>query len=280
MIIYKKANDIKNYLSLLAKDKKSIGFVPTMGALHEGHLSLARTSKAENDVTVVSIFVNPTQFNDPADLEKYPVSTEKDILLLDGIDVDVLFLPDQKEIYPDGTDVEKNYNLGPLENVLEGVSRPGHFQGVARVMDVLLRIVNPDRLYLGQKDFQQVKVIQRLIDLQGLGVQIVAVPIVREESGLAMSSRNQRLDAASRKMAGIIFQQLQFIRKNADHQTFSGLKKAAIEKLEKAGIHVDYLVLANRENLEQLKEFDSSLNMMLLIAVQFQGIRLIDNLQI
>ncbi len=280
MILFKKSIDIQKYLELLRRKSYSIGFVPTMGALHEGHASLMRLSKAANEITIVSIFVNPLQFNDKTDYLKYPVTIENDLMMLSRLDVDVVFLPDEKDIYPDGEPAPKTYDLGSLETIMEGSSRPGHFQGVACVMDILLHIVSPTHLYLGQKDFQQVRVIQRLIDLENLPAKIIEAPLIRERSGLAMSSRNERLDASARKTAALLFEGLQYIQHNADAQSFATLKNSVIAKLQQAGFSIDYIVLADRDSLEILDDFDNTKRMILLAAVFLNGIRLIDNLRL
>src|SRR6188474_765813 len=168
MIILKKPNQLHDFLERRRNERKKIGFTPTMGALHAGHVSLVNAAKKQNDLVVCSIFVNPTQFNDPEDFRKYPVSIEKDMLMLEGAGCDVLFLPLIQDIYPSGTKNLKHYELGFLETVLEGKFRPGHFQGVCQIMHRLLEIVLPDNLYLGQKDYQQCLIIKKLIDLIGL----------------------------------------------------------------------------------------------------------------
>src|SRR5262245_46576859 len=205
MILFKKAGDLSNWLETQRKNNLQIGFVPTMGALHPGHLSLIGSSKEENEITLSSIFVNPTQFNDPKDFEKYPVTPEKDIYLLESIGCDILFVPDILEIYPHGTTAVNHYDLGYLDTVLEGKYRPGHFQVVCQVVHRLLDIVKPDSLYLGQKDYQQCMVIKRLAELTNSQVKIIICPTLREEDGLAMSSRNLRLSPEYRKKAAKIF---------------------------------------------------------------------------
>src|SRR5690242_13565632 len=201
MILFKKVIDLRKWLDHQRQTENNIGFVPTMGALHSGHLSLIEASKKENSITVSSIFVNPTQFNDPTDFEKYPVTIEKDIDLLEGIGCDAIFLPSVEEIYPNGTKSVKHYELGYLEKILEGKFRPGHFQGVCMVVERLLEIVEPDKLYLGQKDFQQCMVIRKLISLMGKEntISLEISPTLREPDGLAMSSRNVRLNEEERK---------------------------------------------------------------------------------
>lgn len=280
MILFKKIADIQKYLEHPQQKSKKVGFVPTMGALHRGHASLMQLSMKENDITVASIFVNPLQFNDKRDYVKYPITIEKDVLILSELEIDILFLPDEKEIYPDTSSTMKTYELGRLDTILEASSRPGHFQGVARVMDILLHIVKPDTLYLGQKDFQQIRVIRKLIASEKLQIDVIEAPLIREESGLAMSSRNARLDETGRATASLLFQNLHFIQQHADDRTFETLKNTAIENLERAGFTIDYIVLANSDTLDTLKDFEKGSPMILLAAVFFQDVRLIDNIRL
>src|ERR1700691_4943551 len=193
MILFKRSAHLYRWLNHETVSGKSIGFVPTMGALHEGHISLITISKKETDITVCSIFVNPTQFNDPRDFQKYPITLEKDIALLEQAGTDVLFLPEVEEIYPKGTSGLEHYDLGRIETLLEGQYRPGHFQGVCQVMRRLLDVVRPDDLFMGQKDYQQCMVLQRLLELRGMPTRLHRCPILREPDGLAMSSRNMGL---------------------------------------------------------------------------------------
>ena len=276
---FKLKADCRRFLDQQRMENKTIGFVPTMGALHEGHLSLIRQSKKENDITVCSIFVNPTQFNDPRDLEKYPRVIEHDIELLTEADCNVLFLPDEKEIYPQGTGSLKKYDLGNLENILEGPSRPGHFQGVANVVDRLLEIVHPDRLYMGQKDFQQIKVIEEMIQQSSAKPQVVVCPIIREENGLAMSSRNVRLTPEQRKKAASIYRELQFIQQHFLIHSFQELKSRAISNLNSIQeLKVDYLEFCDAENFHPIENRDEAKQMVCLIAVYVGEVRLIDNI--
>jgi pantoate--beta-alanine ligase len=214
MILFKKAADLHKYVDEQRKKGVKIAFVPTMGALHAGHIHLVKKAQQSQTITVCSIFVNPVQFNDPDDFAKYPVTLEKDILLLESVQCDILFLPSVEEIYPTGTTHLSRYDLGNLEKVLEGKYRPGHFQGVCAVVHRLLEIVMPDILYLGQKDYQQCLVIKKLIADAGLDSSIVLsiVPTQRENDGLAMSSRNMRLDSDNRKKAPAIYQSLLYIK--------------------------------------------------------------------
>src|SRR6201995_3614662 len=184
MILFRRTGDLAGWLKSQKEAGKSIGFVPTLGALHAGHISLIDISKKTTTLTVCSIFVNPTQFNDPKDFEKYPKTIEKDIILLENAGVEVLFLPELDEMYPDGTKNLETYDLGPLETILEGKYRPGHFQGVCQVMRRLLELVRPDDLFMGQKDYQQCMVVARLLELMGMGTKLHPCPIVREADGL------------------------------------------------------------------------------------------------
>src|SRR6476660_2225904 len=214
MIIFKKGLPLQNRLKQLKNINKKIGFVPTMGALHNGHLALIEQSKSPDTTTVCSIFVNPTQFNDKKDFEKYPVTIENDIYLLEKASTDILFIPAVDEIYPDGLATNFSYDLGYLETMLEGFYRPGHFQGVCRVMHKLLNIVQPDDLFMGQKDYQQCMVIKKLIESYNLKAYLNVVPTQRENSGLAMSSRNLLLSDAAKQKATTIYNALNFIKDN------------------------------------------------------------------
>src|ERR1700682_6489243 len=195
MILFKRSTDLRHWLLKQENLDKKTGFVPTMGALHVGHMHLIETCRSMVDLSICSIFVNPAQFNDPKDFEKYPVNIEKDIQMLCRAGTDVVFLPSVEEIYPQGETGLETYDLGLLETILEGRYRPGHFQGVCQVMSRLLNIMKPEHLFMGQKDFQQCLVVQRLIEILHISVQFHTVPTVREADGLAQSSRNQRLTA-------------------------------------------------------------------------------------
>jgi len=281
MILFKKITDLRNWLESQRKNGKSIGFVPTMGALHQGHLSLIETSKQKAEVTVCSIFVNPTQFNDPADFSKYPVTIEKDIELLAAAGSTALFLPDVPEIYPNGRPESKKYELGYLETVLDGSSRPGHFQGVCTVVERLLEIVAPDHLMLGQKDYQQCLVITRLQALMGNagnGIQIHICPTLREENGLAMSSRNMRLNEADREKAALIHQSLLQIREELQPGELAPLKHKISGLLSSDGFQPDYVELANAKTLALVEVWDGKEELVALIAAFLSGVRLIDNM--
>jgi pantoate--beta-alanine ligase len=282
MILFKKTTDLHKWLDAQHKKRNLIGFVPTMGALHPGHISLVEASKKRDDITVSSIFVNPTQFNDPKDFNKYPVTLEKDIDVLEGSGCDVLFFPTVVEMYPDGLIPKMHYDLGSLETVLEGKYRPGHFQGVCMVVHRLLEIVNPDRLYLGQKDYQQCMVIARLIELIGLKnkTEIIICPTFREEDGLAMSSRNMRLNEMERKKATTIYRCLCMIKENARHESPAELKTKAAFMLEEAGFKIDYVEIVDANNLSPVYDWDSKQKIVVLIAAVINEVRLIDNMVI
>lgn len=277
MKIFQLKSDLTGLLLGIKNLNTSIGFVPTMGALHEGHLSLIQEARKTCSLVICSIFVNPTQFNNTTDLEKYPRTTERDIDMLELAGCDILFLPEITEIYPEG-DVAVHYNLEGLESILEGKYRPGHFQGVCRVVDKLLQIVQPNSLFLGQKDFQQCMVIKKLIELKHLQVEVVTVSTKREADGLAMSSRNMRLTAEERRKAPLIYKVLEGVAEHI-YENFSLAKENAIATLTDAGFSVDYLEVADTKNLEILSAPISE-NMVILIAAYLGEIRLIDNLQV
>ena len=282
MTTIKKANDLHHYLEQCRERNEDIGFVPTMGALHDGHLSLLKTSLKENKLSVCSIFVNPAQFNDPTDFKKYPSTIDDDILKLETNGCDILFVPSVAEIYPDGFEVKKKYELGYLDNILEGEFRPGHFQGVCMAVERLLLIVQPDKLYLGQKDYQQCMIITRLAQLMGLEerVEIRICPILREKDGLAMSSRNMRLSKEERAKAPALYETLVFLQQNIRNGSLQDLKKQATDDLQKKGFKPDYVEIANAETLKAINEWDARTNILGLVAAYIDGVRLIDNMML
>ena len=282
MITFKKSNELQHYLAQCRKKNEDIGFVPTMGALHDGHLSLLKTSLKENKLTVCSIFVNPAQFNDPTDFKNYPSTIEKDISKLETTGCDILFLPAVDDIYPDGVEVKKKYDLGYLDSILEGEFRPGHFQGVCMAVEKLLLIVQPDKLYLGQKDFQQCMIIVRLIELMGLEekVNVRICPILREKDGLAMSSRNMRLNKEQRAKAPALYETLIFLKQNICNGSLRDLKKEATDQLQKKGFKTDYVEIANAKTLKPINEWDARTNILGLVAAHIDGVRLIDNMMV
>lgn len=276
MIVFKQAAALSLHLTRQQKMGRTIGFVPTMGALHEGHLSLLRKAREETDLAVCSIFVNPTQFNNPDDFAKYPITTEKDVALLTETGCDVLFLPARDEIYPPGYQ-SQTYELGSLENLLEGQHRPGHFQGVCQVVDRLLQVTNPDWLYLGEKDYQQCMVVSKLLLLKGFqGVQLVVVPTVRETDGLAMSSRNLRLIKGQRAVAPAIFEALILAKKSYGKVPVEQIKSTATAQLTAKGFKVDYFEIADAASLMPLSDYGSQA--VALVAAFLGDVRLIDNM--
>lgn len=278
MILFKKSEDLRKWLAGQNNKGGKTGFVPTMGALHEGHISLIETCRSQTDLCICSIFVNPAQFNDRNDFEKYPVSLEMDIEMLAKAGTDLVFIPSEHEIYPKGDIGLETYKLGSLETILEGRYRPGHFQGVCQVMSRLLDIVRPEYLFMGQKDFQQCLVVKRLIRLLNLAVEFQAVPTVREEDGLALSSRNRRLTVGQRRNAPAIYQALTYIRNNLIPGDTSSAIEEARKILDGAHFKTDYISISKAEDLQPVQEFDGKVKTLALIAA-FQGeVRLIDNM--
>jgi len=277
MIIFKKRIDISNYIVNYKKTSGKIGFIPTMGALHKGHISLIEASKKTDTLTICSIFVNPTQFNNKADFEKYPVTIEKDIDLLEKAGCNVLFLPSVEEIYPADSSTTLPYELGFIETVLDGKYRPGHFQGVCNVVQRLLDIVQPNTIYLGQKDYQQCMVIKKLTELIQSPTQIIICPTLRESDGLAMSSRNMRLTSVERIKAVKISEVLLFIKQEIKPGNLQDLKQRCINYLTNEGYNVDYVEIADATNLTLLQNWDGKTKLVALVAAFLNEVRLIDN---
>ena len=282
MIICKKPRELHDLLEKRRKEKFEVGFVPTMGALHAGHLSLVDAAKKQNKIVVCSIFVNPAQFNDPEDFKKYPITLEKDILMFEGAGCEVLFIPSVEDIYPNGISSLEHYDLGFLETVLEGKFRPGHFQGVCRVMSRLLEIVLPDNLYLGQKDYQQCMVIKKFIELMGLKdkIKVNICPTLREEDGLAMSSRNTRLLLGDRIMATTISKALRYIKESLKAGDTKKTEDEATEMLLQKGFLIDYVEIANADTLELIDVWNGKQKVVALAAAFLNNVRLIDNMVI
>lgn len=282
MIIFKKTEDIIAFLNEKRSTNTLISFVPTMGALHGGHVSLVRLAGQKPGVCVCSIFVNPTQFNDRSDFEKYPVTIASDMEMLEDADCDVLFLPSVEEVYPEGERQIKTYEFGYPETVLEGAHRPGHFKGVGQVVGRLLDIIEPHRLYLGQKDFQQCMIIKKLLKLTGRAgkTELIMAPTVREADGLAMSSRNRRLTEPQRALAGLLYQCLVSIQTKQLSGSFPVVQKECLDLLKAKGFEPEYVSLADADTLELLDDYDNSKTMVALIAVKIGDVRLIDNLML
>lgn len=280
MILFKRADDLQLYLETQRKKGKKYGFVPTMGALHQGHVSLIIDAAKYNDFTVCSIFVNPTQFNDPKDFEKYPITLEKDIQILEEAECKVLFLPSVTEMYPDGPVLRTQYDFGHFETILEGKFRPGHFQGVAAIVHRLLDITRPDRLYIGQKDYQQCMIIKSLIEIIDMEdeIELHIRPTLREADGLAMSSRNTRLNPEERKKAPAIFEVLSFIKARLKPGNLEELKTEAVKNLTSKGFKVDYIEVADANDLHRVLEWDGRQKLVGLAAAFLGEVRLIDNI--
>lgn len=256
-----------------------IGFVPTMGALHEGHLSLINRAKKDNDIVVCSVFVNPIQFNNPADLEKYPRTPEKDIEKLELVGCDAVFMPTAEEMYPNK--VEDHYDFGDLERVMEGACRPGHFNGVAIVVRKLFEIVTPNRAYFGEKDFQQLAIINKMVSNLNMNLEIVPCPIVREKDGLAMSSRNVRLNEAERAIAPKIFATLNDSITKKDVMSPAEMKNYALKKYaEIKEFDVEYVEITDEINLKSIENWDECDHARIFVALQLGPVRLIDNVRI
>lgn len=279
MKIYKTKKELRDFLDNETAGQR-IGLVPTMGALHEGHLSLIEQAKANADMVVCSIFVNPTQFNDPADLEKYPRPIENDIALLQAAACDILFLPDIAEIYPD-PDERWAIDLGALDRIWEGKHRPGHFQGVTQVVHRLFEIVQPDIACFGQKDFQQVMVIQRMLDVTGLSVTLIICPTVRDANGLALSSRNVRLSAEGKAKALVLFRALSAVKDQFGKKSLPALRTLGKDIIsQEPGVELEYFAICETRSLQETDAIITGKQYVGLVAAWVDGIRLIDNMRL
>ncbi|MBL7814586.1 MAG: pantoate--beta-alanine ligase [Saprospiraceae bacterium] len=278
MLLFKRVLDLQKYLLTQKNKGLTVGFAPTMGALHRGHISLIDRSRAECDITVASIFVNPTQFNNAQDLEKYPRTPERDIEMLTESGCDILFMPDAAEIYPDGTTPSVKFNFGKLDRVLEGVFRPGHFDGMAQVVHRLLDIIQPERLYLGQKDFQQAAIVAKMLEILKLKTEIVTCAIVREEDGLAMSSRNVRLTVEDRPKAALIHKVLTEAADMVGEYNPSEIQKSSLLKLKaEPRFKVEYFEIVDGRTLLPIQLFEDTDFAVAVVAVWVGDVRLIDN---
>jgi pantoate--beta-alanine ligase len=280
MVIAKTISELHQNLTVYRKNGLKTGFVPTMGALHAGHLSLVKKAAAENEKIIVSIFVNPTQFNNTDYLYKYPRMPESDFRLLESEKTDLIFYPAEGEIYPDGPAGKDKFDFGDLEKVMEGKFRPGHFKGVAQVVSRLFELVMPDTAYFGEKDFQQLAVIKELVTQKGYPVKIVGCPTVREPDGLAMSSRNLLLTPEMRKEATRISRALFYVQKHCAEFSVDVLKQEAISIIEASGfLKTEYLEIADEVTLQPVIELTKR-KARCLTAVWAGNIRLIDNVQL
>jgi pantoate--beta-alanine ligase len=279
MIIFKTVQDITNYVDNQLVMGKKLGFVPTMGALHSGHISLVKNAQTEMDITISSIFVNPTQFNNATDLAKYPITLEADIALLENNHCDVLYLPSVAEVYPNGIHHLRHYELGNLEKLLDGAFRPGHFQGVCNVLNILFDTIKPTAVYMGLKDFQQCAVVDKLLEIMKSSIELKPCETLREPSGLAMSSRNARLGAEAKIKASKIFKALTFIKINISTATFKQNKATCLEILG-PDFETEYISLLDTNTWQLLEDYNTNTTMCVLIATWLDGIRLIDNIKL
>lgn len=282
MYLFKRVADLQNHLRRARANLRSVGFVPTMGALHEGHLHLIRRSLRENQITVCSIFVNPTQFNDADDLRQYPRMPGKDLARLAEVGCDIAFLPFEEEIYPPGLDTRLELDFQGLDTRMEGSHRPGHFAGVAQVVKRLLDIVNPNTLYLGQKDYQQVAIVKSVLEQLQSSVQVVSVPTVREADGLAMSSRNSRLTEEARLAAPLIYHALQEVKKRVmrREEPLEDTTAWALHLLSVPPLRPEYLEVVDGTSLQPLSDgtVEQSERIVACTAVWAGDVRLIDNI--
>jgi len=279
MLTNKTVEQLQNHLTSQKSRGKTIGFAPTMGALHNGHMSLMNASNTENDITVCSIFVNPTQFNETSDLEKYPRTLEADQKLLKKNGVDIVFAPSPEEVYPKKLNTKLKIDFKGLDKEMEGEFRPGHFEGVAQVVKRLLDIIEPDALYMGQKDFQQFSIIQYMIDYFDLPTKLRVVPIIREESGLAMSSRNVRLTKENKLAAKEIYKTLKYVKRNKYKRSSKELQEYAMSRLAKVkDFKPEYFTIADGRTLKSIKNVRDTDYAVACTAVWAGEVRLIDNI--
>jgi len=280
MKVFSKIVDLQNELFEARKAGKSVGLVPTMGALHEGHASLVKKSVEDNDITVVSDFVNPTQFNDKGDLQRYPRDLDADCKLLEECGADYVFAPSVEEMYP--TEDKRHFEYPPVSTVMEGAHRPGHFNGVCQVVSRLFYIVRPDRAYFGEKDWQQIAVVKCMVRALGIGVQIVECPIIREKDGLAKSSRNTLLTADERAIAPNIYKALKESVSYAKTHTVAETHDKVVAEINAIdGLEVEYFSIVNGDTLEDVNSWDETEHVVGCITVYCgkTPIRLIDHIK-
>lgn len=280
MKIFTRKSELKEFLSTQKKDEKSIGFVPTMGALHQGHLSLIKRAKKKHDLAVVSVFVNPTQFDNKEDLAKYPKTYDNDIALLESVNCDVLFFPSVEEIYAENV-VSEKFDFDGLEHQMEGKFRDGHFDGVGTIVKTLFEIVEPNTAYFGKKDFQQLQIIKKLVEKYELPVIVKGRPIFREEDGLAMSSRNTRLTKEYREAAPFIYKTLKKAKKKFGSKSPEELTKWVEKQFKKHPLlELEYFTIADEKTLQTATKKEANTKYRAFIAVFAGDIRLIDNIRL
>jgi pantoate--beta-alanine ligase len=280
MRIFNNKKDLKDCLLEHKRSKKTIGFIPTMGALHAGHLSLIEEAKRKNHIVVASIFVNPTQFNNVEDLKKYPKTIESDIKLLTSVHCDILFSPSVGEVYSENI-VSEKFDFDGLEHEMEGKFREGHFNGVGTIVKTLLKIIEPNKAYFGQKDFQQLQIIKKMVEKNSLNVAIKGCPIFREEDGLAMSSRNSRLSVESREVAPFIYKILKEIKKKFETKSVDKINEWVEKEFKKQPLlKLEYFTIADEETLKIVEDNNDNRKYRAFIAVFAGEIRLIDNIRL
>lgn len=277
MKVVRTISELKSLISGFKKEGKQVGLVPTMGALHAGHMSLVSRARKENDIVAVSVFVNPTQFNNKEDLRTYPRTEEQDCALLEAAGCDVVFVPSVEEIYPE--EDTRVFDLGPVAEVMEGKFRPGHFNGVAQIVSKLFSFVEPDKAYFGEKDFQQIAVIRRMVELEGFKLEIVSCPIKREDDGLALSSRNVRLSEEQRKIAPNIYRVLKESCNFASNHTVAETVAMVTEELNKLPqLEVEYYEIVNGLTMQPVENWKDAPYVVGCITVYCGDVRLIDNI--
>ena len=280
MKVFHTKNEVKAYLKNFISSGKEIGFVPTMGALHQGHLSLVSSSKKVNYITVVSIFVNPTQFDNKDDLDQYPKTLEKDLHLLGEGNCDMVFVPSVKEMYENNVH-SKHFDFDGLENEMEGRYRKGHFDGVGTIVNTFFDVIKPTRAYFGEKDFQQLQIIKRMVKKLALGVEVIGCPIHREANGLAMSSRNERLTLQTRKEASIIHQILLTVKEKLATDSVKNISQWVSSQFKNHPLfELEYFTIANESTLKKTEHISSKTKVRAFIAVYAESVRLIDNLSL
>ena len=279
MIVLTTVQEVRQWVSDAKGNDCTIGFVPTMGALHQGHIALINQSVRENNVTVCSIFVNPIQFNNKEDLAKYPRTLNNDLKLLEESKCDMVFVPSVEEIYPD--DALEHYHFGALEKVMEGAFRPGHFTGVAIVVKRLFNFIQPDKAYFGKKDYQQLRIIRKLVKMEALPIHVIGCPIVREEDGLAMSSRNRRLSPEERAIAPKIYQILMNASQLFPHKGVSEIEQFVVSEIKKEKkIRLEYFNIVDKKTLQKSDDLENPHGLIGCIAFSLGKVRLIDNIEL
>lgn len=277
MKVLRTVNELREAMEHHRSLRHSIGLVPTMGALHQGHLSLVKRARKDNDIVVTSVFVNPTQFNNPDDLRTYPRTEEADCRLLEEAGVDYAFIPSVYEIYPEPD--TRVFDLGPVAKVMEGAMRPGHFNGVAQIVSKLFAMVQPTRAYFGEKDYQQIAVIRRMVELEGFDLEIVACPIMRHDDGLAMSSRNVRLTPEQRAIAPAIHRTLVESLELKPSRTVEEVKRFVTETIDALPqMRTEYYEIVNADTMQPITDWDQAKTAVGCVTVYCGDVRLIDNI--